>query len=77
MRAYLQVLIITLVVTISFGQEVDILSDGEDRPFRINLPYKSIQWSETNNQGESVSVGLYLYIINTGNFVDTSRMILL
>ena len=38
MRPYLQVLIITLIVTISFGQEVEIVSNGEDRSFRINLP---------------------------------------
>ena len=38
MRPYLHVLIITLIVTISFGQEVEIVSNGEDRSFRINLP---------------------------------------
>ena len=39
--------------------------------------YKSIQWNGTNNQGDSVSAGLYLYTIHTGDFVDAKKMILL
>ena len=38
---------------------------------------KSIQWNATNNQGEPVSAGVYLYKIQTGDFVDTKKMILL
>ena len=39
--------------------------------------YKSIQWNATNNQGEPVSAGVYLYKIQVGDFVDTKKMILL
>ena len=39
--------------------------------------YKSVQWNATNNQGEPVSAGVYLYKIQAGNFVDTKKMILL
>ena len=39
--------------------------------------YKSIQWDATNNQGEPVSAGVYLYKIQTGDFVDTKKMVLL
>ena len=39
--------------------------------------YKSIQWDATNNRGEPVSAGVYLYKIQTGDFVDTKKMILL
>ena len=39
--------------------------------------YKSIQWNATNNQGEPVSAGVYLYKIQAGYFVDTKKMILL
>ena len=39
--------------------------------------YKSIQWNATNNQGEPVSAGVYLYKIQAGGFVDTKKMILL
>ena len=39
--------------------------------------YKSIQWNATNNQGEPVSAGVYLYKVQAGDFVDTKKMILL
>jgi flagellar hook assembly protein FlgD len=39
--------------------------------------YKSIQWNSTNNQGEPVSAGVYLYKIQAGDFVVTKKMILL
>ncbi len=39
--------------------------------------YKSIQWNATNNQGEPVSAGVYLYKIQASDFVDTKKMILL
>ena len=42
-----------------------------------NSGYKSIQWNATNNQGKPVSAGLYLFKIQTGDFVDTKKMILL
>ena len=39
--------------------------------------YKSVQWNATNNQGEPVSAGVYLYKIQADDFVDTKKMILL
>ena len=39
--------------------------------------YKSIQWNATNNQGEPVSAGVYLYSIQAGEFRQTKKMILL
>ena len=39
--------------------------------------YKSVQWDATNNQGEPVSAGVYLYKIQASDFVDTKKMILL
>ena len=38
---------------------------------------KSIQWNATNNQGEPVSAGVYLYSIEAGEFRQTKKMILL
>ena len=38
--------------------------------------YKSVQWNATNNQGDPVSAGVYLYKIQAGDFVDTKKMIL-
>ena len=39
--------------------------------------YKSIQWDATNNQGQPVSAGLYLYTIQAGDFRQTKKMVLL
>ena len=42
-----------------------------------NSGYKSIQWNATNNQGQPVSAGVYLYTIEAGDFRQTKKMILL
>ena len=39
--------------------------------------YKSVQWNATNNQGQSVSAGVYLYSIEAGVFRQTKKMVLL
>ena len=39
--------------------------------------FKSIQWDATNNQGQPVSAGVYLYSIQTGQFNQTKKMVLL
>jgi len=42
-----------------------------------NAGYKSIQWNATNNIGQPVSAGLYLYTIQAGDFRQTKKMVLL
>ena len=42
-----------------------------------NAGYKSIQWDATNNAGQPVSAGLYLYTIQAGKFRQTKKMVLL
>ena len=42
-----------------------------------NAGYKSIQWNATNNAGQPVSAGLYLYTIQASGFMQTKKMILL
>ena len=39
--------------------------------------FKSVKWNATNNQGHSVSAGVYLYSIEVGDFRQTKKMILL
>ena len=39
--------------------------------------FKSIQWNATNNRGQPVSGGVYLYSIEAGGFRQTKKMILL
>ena len=39
--------------------------------------YKSVQWNATNNFGEPVSAGMYIYTIQAGEFRQVKKMILL
>ena len=54
------------------GRQVKTLINGLQ-----SSGYKSVQWNATNNQGEPVSAGVYLYKIQAGDFVDTKKMIFL
>jgi predicted secreted protein len=42
-----------------------------------NAGYKSVQWNATNNIGQPVSAGLYLYTIQAGDYTQTKKMVLL
>ena len=39
--------------------------------------YHSIQWDATNDLGEGVSAGMYIYMIQAGDFISTKKMVLL
>ena len=39
--------------------------------------YRSIEWNATNDKNEPVSAGLYLYTIQSGEFRQTKKMVLL
>ncbi|MFL3005112.1 MAG: T9SS type A sorting domain-containing protein [Candidatus Neomarinimicrobiota bacterium] len=54
------------------GNEVKNLVSTNQSP-----GFKSIQWNSTNNQGEPVSAGVYLYNIEAGDYRQTKKMILL
>ena len=43
----------------------------------ITAGYKSIIWNATNNLGEPVSAGMYIYMIQAGEFTKTKKMVLL
>jgi len=42
-----------------------------------NPGYKTIEWNATNDYGQSVSAGMYIYTIQAGSFMDTKKMVLL
>ena len=44
---------------------------------RQTAGYKSLQWNATNNSGQPISAGLYIYTIQAGEFSQTKKMILL
>ena len=39
--------------------------------------YRAVYWDATNNLGQSVSAGMYIYTIQAGEFVQTRKMVLL
>jgi flagellar hook assembly protein FlgD len=44
---------------------------------RQTAGYRSIQWNATNNLGEPVSAGMYIYMIQAGDFRQVKKMMLL
>ena len=39
--------------------------------------YRSVYWDATNSLGQSVSAGMYIYTVKTGEFRTTSKMALI
>jgi flagellar hook assembly protein FlgD len=54
------------------GRQVKTLVNGSQ-----TAGYRTIQWDATNNIGQPVSAGLYLYTIQAGEFRQTKKMVLL
>jgi len=64
--------IVNIIIYDMMGRIVNNLVSAQQ-----NAGYKSIQWNATNNQGQPVSAGLYLYTIQAGEFRQTKKMVLL
>ena len=54
------------------GREIRTLVDMDQK-----AGYRSIQWNATNDLGQPVSAGMYLYTIQAGDFRQTKKMVLL
>ncbi len=63
---------VTLTVYDILGREVRTLLRGEQGP-----GYRSVIWDGTDNLGCPVSSGVYLYRLDTKDFSQTNKMILL
>ena len=54
------------------GREVRTLVNNQQ-----SAGYKSVVWDATNDLGQPVSAGMYLYQIQAGKFRQTKKMVLL
>ena len=41
-----------------------------------NAGFKSVRWNATNDYGKPVSAGIYLYMIQAGEYRQTRKMVL-
>jgi len=63
---------ITLTIYNMLGQEVKTFN-MQSTP----AGYHSVTWNATNDLGQQVGAGVYLYQLQTKNFVKTRKMVLL
>ena len=63
---------VTLTIFDMMGREISQLVNKNQE-----AGFKSVVWNGTDSLGKSVSAGVYLYQIQTGEFVQTKKMLLL
>ena len=63
---------VTIMIYDLMGRVVKSLVNSKQ-----TVGFKSIQWNATNNKGQPVSAGIYLYTIQAGEFRQTKKMVLL
>ena len=63
---------VNITVFDMMGRVVRTLVNGQQ-----SAGYKSLQWNATNNSGQPISAGLYIYTIQAGEFSQTRKMIFL
>ena len=64
--------IVNIVIYDLIGKKIKTLVSGFQ-----TAGSKNVNWNTTNNQGQPVSAGVYLYSIEAGDFRQTKKMILL
>jgi dienelactone hydrolase len=64
--------LVTINIYDLMGRSIKSLVNGNQ-----SAGYRSIQWDATNNLGEPVSAGMYIYMIQAGEFKQTKKMVLL
>jgi hypothetical protein len=63
---------VTLKVYNVLGQEVRTLTDASRPPGKYR-----VAWDGTDDLGHAVPTGVYLYVLRTGRFVQSRRMLLM
>jgi flagellar hook assembly protein FlgD len=63
---------VEIIIFDIMGREVRALVNQKQ-----DFGYKSVVWDATNNLGQPVSAGMYLYRISAGDFHQVKKMILL
>ena len=61
---------VTLKIYNSIGQLVRTLVNEN-----LNKGYHTLEWNATDDHGNNLGTGIYLYRIQAGNFIQTSKMI--
>ena len=64
--------LVNIIIYNTMGREVKTLINGQR-----TAGYHSLQWNASNDAGAPISAGIYLYMIRTGDFVQTKKMVLL
>jgi len=64
--------LVNITIYDMMGRQVKTLINGSQ-----TAGYKSIQWNATNNLGEPVSAGIYIYMVQAGQFRQARKMALL
>ena len=54
------------------GSKVRTLFDGDQ-----NVGFRSVLWNATNDMGDPVSAGMYIYTIEADGYFSSKKMILL
>ena len=54
------------------GRKVKTLINGQQ-----SAGIKTAKWNSTNEQGDTVSAGVYLYKLKAESFMETKKMVLL
>jgi hypothetical protein len=63
---------VSLKVYDALGQEVAVLVNE-----MLDAGYKSVEWNSTDNAGNPVASGVYLYRLQAGSYVETKKLVLL
>ena len=63
---------VSIIIFDVMGRKVRSLINAEQ-----SAGYRSIRWDATNDIGGAVSAGMYIYMIQAGNFTQTKKMVLL